>query len=90
MWIQPIFLKRGNRYCVLKYPAALKFLRRQQYSANQLRTKSRNEVTGIDAPNIDFVFKVCDNATDETCPVWSEWPVAAHWDCADPSVSRAH
>ena len=51
------------------HPAALKLPRRQQYAANQLRPKSWNDFTSIDAPNIDFVFRVCDNAAAKSCLV---------------------
>ena len=61
------------------HPYALDLLRKLHYDVTGLRSKSWNEFSGPDAPKLDFVFTVCDNAAQETCPVWPGQPMTAHW-----------
>ena len=67
-------------------PFALKVLESYDYPVDGLRSKSWDEFSGPDAPVMDFVFTVCDNAAAETCPVWPGHPMTAHWGIDDPAA----
>ena len=67
------------------HPMALDLLKRLDYDTAGLRSKSWEEFTAPEAPRLDFVFTVCDNAADEVCPVWPGQPMTAHWGVPDPS-----
>jgi protein-tyrosine-phosphatase len=67
-------------------PFALKVLRSFDYPAEGFRSKSWEEFARPDAPVMDFVFTVCDNAAGEACPVWPGQPVTAHWGIEDPAA----
>lgn len=67
-------------------PEALKELKIAQISTSGLRSKSWDEFSRPGAPEMNFVFTVCDNAAKETCPVWPGQPVTAHWGVPDPAV----
>ena len=67
------------------HPYALSLLRRQEYSTADLRSKSWNEFARPGAPQLDFVFTVCDKAANEVCPVWPGQPMTAHWGIPDPA-----
>jgi arsenate reductase (thioredoxin) len=66
-------------------PYALDLLRNQNYDVSDLRSKSWDEFGGPDAPRMDFVFTVCDDAANEVCPIWPGQPMTAHWGVPDPS-----
>jgi arsenate reductase len=66
------------------HPYTLDLLRKLNFDVSALHSKSWNEFAGPDAPNLDFVFTVCDDAAGETCPVWLGQPMTAHWGMPDP------
>jgi arsenate reductase len=66
-------------------PHALELLQQHGYSTTGLRSKSWDEFAAPGAPEIDFIFTVCDNAAGETCPIWPGKPATAHWGIPDPA-----
>jgi arsenate reductase len=68
------------------HPMALQVLSSLGFSTEGLRSKSWDEFAGADAPSIDFIFTVCDNAAGETCPIWPGHPMTAHWGIEDPAA----
>lgn len=86
--------KRGDRFRAFSAgsfpkgtvnPDALRLLERIGYPVEGLRSKSWDEFSASDAPVMDFVFTVCDDAAGEVCPIWPGHPVTAHWGIEDPS-----
>jgi len=67
-------------------PEALKQLEMAHIPATGLRSKSWNEFSPPDAPELHFVFTVCDQAAEETCPLWPGQPTTAHWGIPDPAA----
>jgi protein-tyrosine-phosphatase len=68
------------------HPLALAVLRRNSVPVDNPRSKSWDEFSGSDAPPLDFVFTVCDDAAREVCPVWPGQPMTAHWGIHDPAA----
>ena len=66
-------------------PLALKVLHNADIPTEDLRSKSWDEFAAADAPHMDLVITVCDNAAGEVCPYWPGQPATAHWGYADPS-----
>jgi len=69
-------------------PEALKQLELAGLSTAGLRSKSWDEFAGADAPVMNFVFTVCDNAANEVCPFWPGQPMTAHWGIPDPAAVK--
>jgi len=68
------------------HPLALEQLRKAKLPASGYRSKSWSEFSAPDAPKLDFVFTVCDNAANEVCPIWPGQPMTAHWGVPDPAA----
>ena len=72
------------------HPYAIELLRRQAFDTEHLRSKSWNEFAAKGAPQLDFVFTVCDNARGEVCPIWPGQPMTAHWGMPDPAAAEGN
>jgi arsenate reductase len=67
-------------------PFALEKILAVHYPVEGLRSKSWDEFASPDAPTMDFIITVCDNAAGEMCPVWPGQPISAHWGFEDPAA----
>jgi protein-tyrosine-phosphatase len=68
------------------HPMALETLEEMGFPTEGYRSKDWNEFAADGAPELSFVFTVCDNAAGEVCPVWSGQPMTAHWGIEDPAA----
>ena len=66
-------------------PIAIETLLQHDIPCAGARSKSWDEFSKPDAPKIDFIFTVCSNAANETCPIWPGHPTTAHWAIPDPA-----
>ena len=69
-------------------PEAVKQIESAGLATHTLRSKSWEEFAKPGAPKMDFVFTVCDNAANETCPLWPGQPMSAHWGVPDPAAAK--
>jgi len=69
-------------------PLALQILHNAHYEVSNLRSKGWDEFAKANAPKLDFVFTLCDDAAKEVCPVWPDQPITAHWGLPDPSNAK--
>lgn len=67
-------------------PFAIELLQDTGFATDGLRSKNWDEFAAPGAPDLDFVFTVCDNAAAEVCPIWPGQPVNAHWGVPDPAA----
>lgn len=67
-------------------PEAIKLIQKTGLTTDKLRSKDWGEFARPGAPDLDFVFTVCDNAAKEVCPVWPGQPMTAHWGVPDPAA----
>jgi protein-tyrosine-phosphatase len=69
-------------------PRTVELLGNLNFDTSKLRSKSWHEFARPGAPELDFVFTVCDNAAGESCPVWPGQPMTAHWGVPDPAEAK--
>ena len=69
-------------------PFAIEMARSIGYLTDDIRSKSWDEFAQPDAPKMDIIITVCDNAAGETCPIWPGHPATAHWGFPDPSKTE--
>lgn len=70
------------------HPYTLDLLRQLNFHTGFARSKDWDEFAQPGAPELDFVFTVCDNAANESCPVWPGQPMTAHWGVPDPAAAE--
>lgn len=68
------------------HPYSLQLLKTMNHDTSFARSKSWEEFAAPEAPKMDFVFTVCDDAANEACPVWPGQPMTAHWGVPDPAA----
>jgi len=70
------------------HPFAIDLLKKLNHPTDSLRSKSWDAFAVPGAPEMDFVFTVCDNAAGEVCPIWPGQPMTAHWGVPDPAAAE--
>ncbi len=77
----------GSQPAAAVQPLAAQFIGELGQDASALQPKSWDIFAGPDAPKMDFIITVCDNAAGEICPVWVGHPALAHWGVPDPALT---
>ena len=77
----------GSRPAGAVNPHALSLLANLDYDVSRFRSKSWEEFAVAGAPEMDFIFTVCDDAAGESCPLWPGHPATAHWGVPDPAAA---
>jgi arsenate reductase len=72
----------------LVHPIAEELAIEMNYPIEKLRSKSWDEFSHPEAPKMDFIITVCDNAKGETCPIWPGHPATIHWGLPDPALAE--
>ena len=70
------------------HPYTIQLLKTLNYNTDFARSKNWDEFAAPGAPQMDFVFTVCDSAAAESCPVWPGQPMTAHWGIPDPAAAE--
>jgi arsenate reductase len=76
----------GSKPAGTVHPFAIEKVKETGYPVASLRSKSWDEFARPDAPQLDLIITVCDNAAGEVCPIWPGRPVTAHWSFEDPAA----
>lgn len=80
----------GSQPKGIVHPYSIDLLTRLNYDVSKLRSKSWEEFAVPGAPQLDFVFTVCDDAANEACPHWPGQPMTAHWGVPDPAAAEGN
>jgi protein-tyrosine-phosphatase len=80
----------GSRPAGQVNPFALELLTKNHFPVEALHSKSWDEFAQAEAPRLDFVITVCDNAAGEVCPIWPGQPMTAHWGIPDPAAVQGN
>ena len=70
------------------HPLAIQLLKEQNIPTDGFRSKSWDEFAKPGAPQMEYIFTVCDQAAGEVCPVWPGHPITAHWGLPDPAAAQ--
>jgi arsenate reductase len=79
-------LSAGSRPQGKPNPQAIRLLETLGHDTSKMRSKSWDEFAAPDAPGMDFIFTLCDDAAGEVCPLWPGHPMTAHWGLPDPAA----
>ncbi|QEW22279.1 Arsenate reductase [Marinibacterium anthonyi] len=80
----------GSQPAEAPHPHTIDLLKRLNHPTEGIRTRSWSDYAGPEAPQMDFVFTVCDQAAAEPCPVWPGQPMSAHWGVPNPTIATGN
>lgn len=80
----------GSQPADVPHPYTVDLLKRLSHPTEGIRTRTWSEYAGVGAPQMDFVFTVCDQAAAEPCPVWPGQPMTAHWGVPNPVTATGN